>query len=320
MLSYTSGTTGDPKGVKLTHKMVMATGWAMNSIVNKHDIAGGPLGRHDTYISYLPAAHSFEQGLQAMSIVYGAKMAFYSGNILKLTEDMGIVKPTMFPSVPRLFNRIYGKIKDKFKAKTGVLGALVQRGVNAKMYYLKNGEGFKHWFYDKIVFGKVQALLGGKVRVMCTGSAPIAGEVLDFLKICFGCPIMEGYGMTETCGGACLTAPTDPQTGIVGGPFMNVKLKLRDIPAMGYFSTGNPPRGEICFKGPSIMKSYFKNPEKTKEAFHNGWLLSGDVGEIQPNGAIKIIDRAKNIFKLSQGEFIAPEKLENIYVQSEWVT
>ena len=156
----------------------------------------------------------------------------------------------------------------------------MRQALASKLYYLNNGEGVTHAIYDRLVFDKVRSIIGGNIRGIITGSAPIDGEVLDFLKICFGCPIMEGYGMTETCGGACLTAPTDPQTGIVGGPFMNVKLKLRDIPAMGYFSTGNPPRGEICFKGPSIMKSYFKNPEKTKEAFHNGWLLSGDVGEI----------------------------------------
>lgn len=174
-------------------------------------------------------------------------------------------------------------------------------------------------FYDKLVFDKVKAMLGGRVRLMCTGSAPIAGDVLDFLKACFGCDILEGYGMTESSGGACLNFPGDPETGIVGGPLQNVKVRLRDIPEMGYSSAAIPPKGEICLWGPSCMKGYFKNPEKTKEAFHNDWLLTGDVGMIQPNGAIKIIDRAKNIFKLSQGEYIAPEKLENVYVQSEWV-
>jgi len=155
---------------------------------------------------------------------------------------------------------------------------------------------------------------------MVTGSAPIASDVLDFLKIAFCCPIIEGYGMTETSAGSVTTTFGDPLSGHVGGPLANVKIRLRDIPEMGYMSTNDPPKGEICMWGPSIMKGYFKNPEKTAEALTDGWMASGDVGVINPkNGSIKIIDRAKNIFKLSQGEYIAPEKLENIYIQSQWL-
>lgn len=154
--------------------------------------------------------------------------------------------------------------------------------------------------YDKIVFKKMKALMGGRVRLMLTGSAPISGEVLDFLKICFCCPLAEGYGMTETSAGSVLVRIGDPTCGYVGGPVANVKIRVRDIPEMGYLSTNTPPKGEICFKGPSIMKSYYKNQEKTDEMLSkDGWLYSGDVGMIHPNGAIQIIDRAKNIFKLS---------------------
>ena len=154
---------------------------------------------------------------------------------------------------------------------------------------------------------------------MLTGSAPISGEVLDFLKICFCCPMCEGYGLTESCAGSVLTDPDDAQSGHVGGLLQNVKVRLFDIPEMGYLHTNDPPRGEICFWGPPITKGYFLNPEKTDEAIKNGWLHTGDVGEIQESMAIKIIDRAKNIFKLSQGEYIAPEKLEGVYVQSSYV-
>lgn len=249
-----------------------------------------------------------------MSVVFGIKMGFYCGDTKKLMEDMTILQPTAFPSVPKLFNKIYGEIQKKFKATSGLLASFIKQGVDAKMYYLKNGEGLFHTFYDVLIFNKIKAMLGGRVRFMATGSAPIAGDVLDFLKICFSCDICEAYGMTETSAGSVCTFPGDPTTGYVGGPLQNVKVKLRDIPEMNYLSTSDPPKGEICFWGPSIMKSYFKNPEKTAETFHNGWLLSGDVGVILPNGAIKIIDRAKNIFKLSFGEYIAPEKLENIYI------
>jgi len=107
--------------------------------------------------------------------------------------------------------------------------------------------------WDKIVFKKTKAILGGNVRLMVTGSAPISGEVLDFLKIAFCCPLIEGYGMTETSAGSCLTNPGDKDAGHVGGPVFNVKLRLRDIPEMNYLSTNDPPRGEVCFWGPSIM-------------------------------------------------------------------
>ena len=318
MFSYTSGTTGDPKGVKLTHKMIISAGYATNVRVGAS--GGKPLGEEDSYISYLPSAHSFEQAVSGMVFVYGLKVGFFGGNVLKLTEDMQILKPTLFPSVPRLFNKIYGKIQEGIAAKTGAASWLINKGVNSKLYYLKNGQGVHHKVYDKLVFNKMKAMLGGDVRLMITGSAPIAGDVLDFLKIAFCSEICEGYGMTETSAASVITFCNDPQTGIVGGPLQNVKVKLRDLPDMGHLHTNTPPTGEVCFWGPSIMSGYFKNPEKTAEAFSPcGWLLSGDVGQINPNGSIKIVDRAKNIFKLSQGEYIAPEKLENVYIKSSWV-
>jgi len=314
MLSYTSGTTGNPKGVKLTHKMIIGAGFAVNSRLKKQQFT-----TNDTYISYLPFSHSFEQAVFGISLIYGMKCGFFGGNTLKLTEDMQILKPTFFPSVPRLFNKIFGTIQGKLAAATGIKKKLVDKAVSSKMANLHAGKGVTHALFDALVFKKMKAILGGKVRMMITGSAPIAGEVLDFLKICFCSPICEGYGMTETCAGSVTTFPDDPVTGIVGGPLQNVKLRLRDIPEMNYLHTSDPPKGEVVFWGPSIMKGYFANEEKTAEAMHGEWLLSGDVAVVFPNGSIKIVDRAKNIFKLSQGEYIAPEKLENVYIQSSYV-
>jgi len=201
---------------------------------------------------------------------------------------------------------------------TGCKKWLLDRALDSKLSALAATGATTHVCYDKLIFNKTAALLGGKVKVMITASAPIDKKVLDFLKICFLVPIKEGYGLSETTTGGSVTSEDDPVTGHVGGPTECLKLRLKDIPEMEYFSTDKPfPRGEICMKGPCVFSGYFKRPDKTAEAFDDdGWFRSGDVGVAFPNGSIKIIDRSKNIFKLSQGEYIAPEKLENIYVMS----
>lgn len=157
---------------------------------------------------------------------------------------------------------------------------------------------------------------------MITGSAPIRCEVLTFLRCIFACPIMEGYGLTETSAPATVAAADDPSTGHVGGPLTCVKFRLKDLPEMHYTTQDEEgPRGLLMIKGNSVFKGYFKNQQKTKEVFdEDGWLVSGDVAQVLPGGAIRIIDRVKNIFKLSQGEYIAPEKLENIYCQSIYIS
>lgn len=143
-------------------------------------------------------------------------------------------------------------------------------------------------------------MFGGNVKFMVTASAPINEEVLNFFKIALSIHVYEAYGQTETCGPSHMTSKLDPTPGHVGGNSPLIKLRLKDVPEMGYFSTDNPPRGEVQFYGPYLFKGYFKNPEKTKEAYDDeGWLSSGDVGIVLPNGALKIIDRAKNIFKLA---------------------
>lgn len=161
--------------------------------------------------------------------------------------------------------------------------------------------------------------------MMLTGSAPIEKQVLDFCKIAFSVPLVEGYGLSESTA-HCTSAYVYPnETGTIGGLSPLVKVKLRDLPEFNYRITDHPPRGELMIYGPSVMQGYFKDPEKTAEALENGWLKTGDVAQINPNGSLKIIDRAKNIFKLSQGEYIAPEKLENIFLRSNlisqmWIT
>lgn len=313
MFSYTSGTTGDSKGVMLTHNNIMSQAYCTKNRTNQ--------GRGDAYMSYLPYPHSYEQILTAASLMSMGRVGYYQGDPLKIVEDAAKLQPAFFPSVPRLYNRIYGKIKAGVDAATGCKKWLVGKAIATKVAGLERNGTITHGCYDKLVFGKMAKLLGGRVKLMTTGSAPIDKSVLDFLKICFSCPIIEGYGLTETATGGATTSMDDKVTGHVGGPSEAVKLRLKDLPEMEYLSTDKPyPRGEICMKGPCVFSGYYKRQDKTDEAFDEEmWFKTGDVGMVYPNGSIKIIDRSKNIFKLSQGEYIAPEKLENIFVLSPFI-
>ena len=174
--------------------------------------------KDDCYISYLPAAHSLEQAVLGTAVATGCRVGFFSGNVQKINEDLAVLRPTLFPSVPRLFNRMYGKIQDKLKEATGLKGSFAKRAVNSKLDSLRRNGTFTHKFYDALLFNKFKAILGGRVRCMISGSAPIAPDVLELLKVCFCAPICEGYGMTESCGGSCTTYADDPEAGHVGGP------------------------------------------------------------------------------------------------------
>ena len=179
---------------------------------------------------------------------------------------------------------------------------------------------YTHVCYDFLIFSKVKKLLGGQVRLMVTASAPLAGEVLEFLKLAFCCPILEGYGLSETSGPVTFSKKEDPISGTVGGPMLHSAIRLKDLPEMDYRVTDPNPRGEICVRSPCVTTGYFMRPDKTSETIdEQGYLNTGDVGEVYSNGTIRIIDRSKNIFKLSQGEYVAPEKIENVYIQSNYI-
>jgi len=306
IFSYTSGTTGDPKGVKLSHKNILSS--------SRCSIVRVILSPGETLISYLPYTHSFEQSLFGFALEQQLRIGFYTGDPANIVSDCQALQPNFFPSVPRLYNRIYQKLQAGFSELTGCKRWLADRALATKTANYDANGAVTHGCWDAIIFKKMRALLGGQVRFMVTGSAPIEKQVIDFLKIVFSCPIVEGYGLTESSAGSCVADVDDNLTGHVGGPFECNKIRLKDIPEMSYMSSDKPyPRGEICMYGPSIFSGYYKRPDKTAEAFDaEGWFLTGDVAQIYPNGSIKIIDRSKNIFKLSQGEYIAPEKIEQI--------
>ena len=311
--SYTSGTTGEPKAAMMSHKNMSSTCIATNNVLKP--VPG------DVYLSYLPMAHVMERICIVSALGCEIAICMYGGDILKLKEDLAIFRPTIFVSVPRLFNKFYDAIINGLKEKSSLAKYLYGKGVDSKTTFLKHEGLTEHCFYDKLIFNKVKMVLGGRVRLMVTGSAPLAADVLDFLKIHFCCPVIEGYGQTEGSALEFNSDPLDFESGHVGGPALTTEFKLVDIPEMNYTSNdkdefGQPaPRGEIWVRGPNVIPGYYKGDEKNLETFtSDGWLKSGDVGMIYSDKRrLKIIDRKKNIFKLSQGEYIAPEKLENIY-------
>ncbi|KAG0005648.1 hypothetical protein BGZ80_005418 [Entomortierella chlamydospora] len=305
-LCYTSGTTGQPKGAMLTHKNFVATVGTSR--------VGMSFDQNDVIISFLPLAHIMGRVLDTILMSVGGKIGYFRGDILLLLEDVGELRPTFFPAVPRLLNRIYAKLVASTIEAPGLVGALARRGVATKMANLAAGKGVTHPLWDRLLFNKVKMALGGRVQVILTGSAPIAKEVLSFLRIAFCCVVVEGYGSTEGLATATITMPDEYIAGHIGCPRAGCELKLVDVPEMNYHSTDKPyPRGEICIRGETVFKGYFKDEKNTKETIDaDGWLYTGDIGFVDNRGCFTIVDRKKNIFKLAQGEYIAPEKIENV--------
>ncbi|MEQ2280718.1 Long-chain-fatty-acid--CoA ligase 5, partial [Ameca splendens] len=309
IVCFTSGTTGNPKGAMLTHENVVANAGA---VIKSFETSLVP-SPQDVSISFLPLAHMFERIVQTVIYGAGAKVGFFQGDIRLLPDDMKTLQPTVFPVVPRLLNRIYDKVQSG--ATSPFKKWLLNFAAARKYAEVKDGIIRKNSIWDKLIFNKVQESLGGHVRMMVTGAAPISPSVLSFLRAALGCQIFEAYGQTE-CAAACtFTLPGDATSGHVGVPLPCNFLKLVDVDEMNYFASND--EGEVCIKGTNVFKGYLKDPEKTAETLDkDGWLHTGDIGKWLPNGALKIIDRKKNIFKLAQGEYIAPEKIENVYVQS----
>ena len=316
-LSYTSGTTGEPKGVIINHKMMLAEITGVSKVM--------PINFDDVHISYLPLAHVFDRIMSHLIVLHGGRIGYFSGDILKLRDDLMVLKPTIYACVPRILARYYDSIKSHLNSFSGQKSEFIKKALALKLENLKKSAEVKHALLDSIIFNNYSKQIGGRVKYCIVSSAPICSDVLDFLKVAFCCQIYEGYGQTEIGGAATFTYYNESQSGHVGGPMSFVSLKLVDVPEMNYLSrsideNGNPnPCGEVCLKGPSVTPGYYKNPTLTSEIIDSeGWLHTGDIGSILPNGSLKIIDRKKNLFKLSQGEYLAPEKLENVYLTSKY--
>ncbi|KAJ3694615.1 hypothetical protein LUZ60_010095 [Juncus effusus] len=312
-IMYTSGTTGDPKGVMMSNESIL-------SIIAGVDLhlqcIHEKMNSSDVYMSYLPLAHIFDRVMEELFIYNGSSIGFWRGDVKLLFEDIKVLKPTFFCAVPRVLDRIYSGMQEKISSSGFIKKTLFNLAFAYKFRNMK--KGYKHEeaspFFDKLVFSKVKEGMGGNIRVILSGAAPLAPHVESFLRVIMCCQVLQGYGLTETCAGSFVNQPNDlAMLGTVGPPVPNIDVRLDSVPEMGYDALSSVPRGEICIRGKTLFTGYHKREDLTKEALIDGWFHTGDIGEWQADGSLKMIDRRKNIFKLSQGEYVAVENLENIY-------
>ena len=294
---YTSGTTGPPKGCIISHGNYRA----MLDMVNEVSV----IEDEDVAYLYLPLAHSFALLIQFGTFDLGTTLAYWERDPLKILPNLAELKPTYFPSVPRIFEKIYTAATSGIEKEGGLKKAIFEWAirVGAKMREAERSgrrPGFllqrSYAFADKQVLSKIRNLFGGRIRLAVSGAAPINPEILRFFDAA-GVLVLEGWGMTETSTAATISTPDDFKVGTIGKPFPGCEVRIAED-------------GEILVKGPNVFQGYHKNPEATRETIVDGWLHTGDLGEIEPDGFIKITGRKKDIIITAGGKNITPANLE----------
>ena len=325
IIMYTSGSTGKPKGVMLTHNNLIA---AMTAQLNRLD---SMLSSNETYIAYLPLAHVLELLVEIGCMVKCVRVGYSSPLTLIDTSpkikkgnkgDATLLQPTLMASVPLILERIYKNIVENIRKQGWVIEELFHYFVNYKIKW--HDRGFDTPLLNKTLFRKIRYTIGGRVRKIISGGAPLSPDTHSLTRACLCAPVMQGYALTETTAAATLTSPKDSKTGRVGAPFLDVRMKLVNWEEGNYLISDEPnPRGEIHIGGNNVAIGYYKNPEKTEEEFYNEdgvrWFRTGDIGEIESDGVLKIIDRKKDLVKLQGGEYISYGKVESILKTHELV-
>lgn len=304
---YTSGTTGLPKGVMLSHKNV-----ASNTIASTHRLPVMQKGA-TRVLSFLPVCHIYERMIHYMYMYNGAHI-FFAESLETIKEDLAFSKPHMFTAVPRLLEKFYDGIVDKGSSAGGVKGMFFNWALKVVLAWEPEGKngGFYGWKLDiarKLVFSKVkEALSLTDIMAVASGSAALQSRLARFFNGA-GIPVLEGYGLTETSPVCTVNADNSPgllKIGTVGKAITDVEIAFE-------------PDGEIKVKGPNVMMGYYKDLEKTAEVLKDGWFLTGDIGELDSEGFLKITDRKKELFKTSGGKYVAPQLLENAMKASRFI-
>lgn len=311
-VNYTSGTTGNPKGVVLTHANAVAA--TLTARVTSNTMPG------DVLLSYLPLAHIYQRVAEHGALSAASAIGYFHGDILGLVDDLKVLRPTGFNSVPRLYNRFGSAIRAQTLDAPGVKGAIGRHVINGKLAAMKlpNGKATnKHFLYDRLYTPKLTSALGlQRCRGMVSGSAPIDPTLHAFLRAALGNQFIQGYGLTETYAVSLAQLENDFSTGNCGGVALTMEACLQSVPDMEYLVTDSPnPRGELLLRGNTLFREYYRNPQETEKAIlKDGWFRTGDIAEVDSLGRFKIVDRVKNVLKLAQGEYVSPERIENVYL------
>ncbi|CAE6055188.1 unnamed protein product [Arabidopsis arenosa] len=315
-IMYTSGTSGEPKGVVLTHEAAATCVIGADLCLDQFE---DKMTHEDVYLSFLPLAHILDRANEEYFFRKGASVGYYHGDLNALRDDIQELKPTFLAGVPRVFERIYDGIQKALQELNPRRRLIFYALYKYKLAWMNRGYSHSKAspMADFIAFKKIKNQLGGRIRLLVSGGAPLSLEIEEFLRVTSCCLVVQGYGLTETLGGTTLGYPDEMcMLGTVGIPAVYNEIRLEEVPEMGYDPLGENPAGEICIRGKCLFSGYYKNPELTEEVMKDGWFHTGDIGEILPNGLLKIIDRKKNLIKLSQGEYVALEHLESIYGQN----
>ncbi|KAL8830542.1 MAG: hypothetical protein Q9191_001365 [Dirinaria sp. TL-2023a] len=311
-IMYTSGSTGPPKGVPIKHKAVLA------SIAGVTTIIGQYIGPGDALLTYLPLAHILEFVFENACLYWGGTMGYGSPRTLSdqsvrnCKGDIREFKPTILVGVPAVWESVKKGIIAKVNQGSPLVKNLFWGALSTKSFLMSTGLPGTA-ILDAVVFKKIKDATGGRLRLCMNGGGPIAKDTQRFISMAIT-PMVSGYGLTETTAMGALMDPMHWTDTAIGDIPSSIEMKLVDFPDAGYFSTNKPPQGEIWIRGDSVMEGYFKNDEETREALADeGWFKTGDIGEFDKNGHLRIIDRKKNLVKTLNGEYIALEKLESIY-------
>ncbi|KAI0477658.1 acetyl-CoA synthetase-like protein [Xylariaceae sp. FL0804] len=317
-IMYTSGSSGTPKGVPITHEALIAAVTGLISVIAE------TVSEREVILAYLPLAHILEMAVENIVMFIGGKLGYGSPRTLSdastrnCAGDMRELAPTIMVGVPQIWETIRKGIEGRVNGGGALTRNLFWGAYNIKSMLVSRGLPGS-FILDALVFKKVRDLTGGRVRFLFNGGSALSEGTLHFASLVLA-PMVTGYGLTETCANGALGCPLQWTPNAIGPVPSSLEMKLVSIPDIGYSTDAKPPQGEILLRGPPVAKEYYKNPEETEKAFTaDGWFKTGDIGEVDANGHVKVIDRVKNLVKMQGGEYIALEKLEAIYRGSQYV-